>query len=69
MPDLQLMVEEMWKQMTFLPPDQRRCLEMKIQGYSNEETATRTGLSIEAAKSRLQNGRRMLWLKTRGSID
>jgi len=65
-PDLHLMVEEVWKEMTFLPPDQRRCLEMKIQGYSYEETAARTGLSIEAVKSHLQNGRRRLWLKTKG---
>ena len=65
-PDLHLMVEEVWKEMAFLPPDQRRCLEMKIQGYSYEETAARTGLSIDAVKSHLQNGRRMLWLKTKG---
>jgi RNA polymerase sigma factor (sigma-70 family) len=65
-PDLHLMVEEVWKEMTFLPPDQRLCLEMKIQGYSYEETATRTGLSIEAVKSHLQNGRRRLWLKIKG---
>jgi RNA polymerase sigma-70 factor (ECF subfamily) len=65
-PDLHLMVEEVWKEMTFLPPDQRLCLEMKIQGYSYEETAARTGLSIEAVKSHLQNGRRRLWLKIKG---
>ena len=65
-PDLHLMVEEVWKEMASLPPDQRRCLEMKIQGYSYEETAARTGLSIEAVKSHLQNGRRRLWLKTKG---
>jgi len=65
-PDLHLMVEEVWKEMAFLPPDQRLCLEMKIQGYSYEETAARTGLSIEAVKSHLQNGRRRLWLKIRG---
>jgi RNA polymerase sigma-70 factor (ECF subfamily) len=65
-PDLHLVVEEVWKEMTSLPPDQRRCLEMKIQGYSYEETAARMGLSIEAVKSHLQNGRRRLWLKTKG---
>ena len=48
-------------------PDQRCCLEMKIQGYSYEETAARTGLSIDAVKSHLQNGRRMLWLKMKGT--
>jgi RNA polymerase sigma-70 factor (ECF subfamily) len=60
------MVEEVWKEMTLLPPDQRLCLEMKIQGYSYEETAAGTGLSIEAVKSHLQNGRRRLWLKIKG---
>jgi DNA-directed RNA polymerase specialized sigma24 family protein len=39
---------------------------MKIQGYSYEETAALTGLSTEAVKSHLQNGRRMLWLKMKG---
>jgi RNA polymerase sigma-70 factor (ECF subfamily) len=66
-PDLRFLVEEVWRAMTSLPPDQRRCLEMKIQGYSYEESAARTGLSIEAVKSHLQNGRRMLWLKTKGT--
>jgi RNA polymerase sigma-70 factor (ECF subfamily) len=65
-PDLRLMVEEVWKEMASLPLDQRRCVEMKIQGYSYEETAAHTGFSIEAVKSHLQNGRRMLWLKTKG---
>jgi RNA polymerase sigma-70 factor (ECF subfamily) len=65
-PDLHSMVEEVWKEMTLLPPDQRLCLEMKIQGYSYEETAAHTGLSIEAVKSHLQNGRRRLWLKVKG---
>jgi RNA polymerase sigma factor (sigma-70 family) len=65
-PDLRWAVEEVWNAMTTLPPDQRRCLEMKIQGYSYEETAVQTGFSVEAVKSHLQNGRRTLWLKTKG---
>jgi RNA polymerase sigma-70 factor (ECF subfamily) len=65
-PELRMVVEELWREITALPPDQRRCIEMKIQGYSYEETAARTGLSIDAVKSHLQNGRRMLWLKTKG---
>lgn len=64
--DVDLMVEEVWKEMAFLPNDQRRCLDMKIQGYSYEETAAHTGLSIDAVKSHLQNGRRRLWLKIKG---
>ncbi len=65
--DLRLVVDEVWKELALLPPDQRCCLEMKIQGYSYEETAARTGLSIDAVKSHLQNGRRMLWLKMKGT--
>jgi RNA polymerase sigma-70 factor, ECF subfamily len=64
--DLRLAAERAWQEMRSLSPDQRRCLEMKIQGYSYEETAALTGLSIEAVKSHLQNGRRMLWLKIKG---
>jgi DNA-directed RNA polymerase specialized sigma24 family protein len=36
---------------------------MKIEGYSYEETAARTGLTVGDVKSHLQNGRRMLWLR------
>jgi RNA polymerase sigma-70 factor (ECF subfamily) len=66
--ELRLALEQLWKEMSSLPLQQRRCLEMKIEGYSYEETAVRTGLSIEAVKSHLQNGRRMLWLKMEGAI-
>jgi RNA polymerase sigma-70 factor, ECF subfamily len=65
--DLRLSVERVWQEMKSLPSDQRRCLEMKIEGYSYEETAARTGLSVEAVKSHLQNGRRMLWLRMEGA--
>jgi DNA-directed RNA polymerase specialized sigma24 family protein len=54
--------------MKSLTPEQQRCLEMKIEGYSYEETAEQTGLSVEAVKSHLQNGRRMLWLKVEGML-
>lgn len=67
-PDMHLMVEEVRKEMATLPSEQRCCLKMKMQGYSYEETAARTGLSIDGVKSHLQNGRRMLWLKMKGSI-
>ena len=66
--ELRLALEKLWKEMSSLSPEQRRCLEMKIEGYSYEETAARTGLSLEAVKSHLQNGRRMLWLKMEGAI-
>ena len=66
--ELRLMIEKLWKEMRSLPLEQRRCLEMKIEGYSYEETAARTGLSLDAVKSHLQNGRRMLWLKMEGAI-
>jgi len=66
--ELRLTLERLWTEMRFLPPEQRRCLEMKIEGYSYEETAARTGLSLEAVKSHLQNGRRMLWLRMEGAL-
>jgi len=66
--DLRLSAERVWKEMQSLSPEQRRCLEMKIEGYSYEETAARTGMTVEAVKSHLQNGRRMLWLRMEGSL-
>ena len=62
-PDTHLAAERVLQELHSLPAEQRRCLEMKIEGYSYEETAEKTGLSVEAVKSHLQNGRRMLWLK------
>ncbi len=56
------------EEMELLPPGQRRCLEMKMDGYSYEETAERTGLSVGAVKSQIQNGRRMLWLRVQGFL-
>jgi RNA polymerase sigma-70 factor (ECF subfamily) len=66
--DLRLSAERVWKEMQALSPEQRRCLEMKIEGYSYEETAQRTGMTVEAVKSHLQNGRRMLWLRMEGTL-
>jgi RNA polymerase sigma factor (sigma-70 family) len=68
-PDLRLAAEEVWQAMRCLSAEQRRCLELKIEGYSYEETADRTGCSIEGVKSHLQNGRRMLWLKMEGLLS
>jgi RNA polymerase sigma-70 factor (ECF subfamily) len=67
--DLRLAADRLWREMKTLAPEQQQCLKLKIEGYSYEETATRTGLSIEAVKSHLQNGRRMLWLKTRDMLS
>ena len=66
--ELRLTLEKLREEMGSLSPEQRRCLEMKMEGYSYEETAARTGLSLDAVKSHLQNGRRMLWLKMEGAI-
>jgi RNA polymerase sigma-70 factor (ECF subfamily) len=66
-PDLHLIVEEVRKEMASLPSEQRCCLEMIIEGYSYEEIAARTVLSMAAVKSHVQNGRRMLWLKIKGA--
>jgi RNA polymerase sigma-70 factor (ECF subfamily) len=67
--DLQDAVARLRKEMELLPAEQHRCLELKLQGYSYEEMAERTGLPVEAVKSHLQNGRRMLWLKMEGTVS
>jgi RNA polymerase sigma factor (sigma-70 family) len=61
-------LEKVHEELKLLSPEQRRCLEMKMEGYSYEETAQRTGLSLDAVKSHLQNGRRMLWLRVQGFL-
>jgi RNA polymerase sigma-70 factor (ECF subfamily) len=61
--DLRMTAEKVRKEMEALSAEQRQCLEMAVEGYSYEETASRTGLSVKAVKSHIQNGRRMLWLK------
>jgi RNA polymerase sigma-70 factor (ECF subfamily) len=66
--ELRSTIDRVWQEMKLLAPEQQRCLEMKIEGYSYEETAARTSLSVEAVKSHLQNGRRMLWLKVEGML-
>ena len=59
--------ERVRHEMKALVPAQRQCLELKIDGYSYEETAARTGFPVEAVKSHLQNGRRMLWKRLEGA--
>ncbi|MGB7761796.1 MAG: sigma-70 family RNA polymerase sigma factor [Bryobacteraceae bacterium] len=61
-------VERLWKEIRSLPREQRQCLELKVEGFSYEETAARTGFSVNAVKSHLQNGRRMLWKKLEGAL-
>jgi RNA polymerase sigma factor (sigma-70 family) len=62
-------MEKVHEEMQSLAPEQRRCLELKMDGYSYEETAERTGLSVGAVKSHLQNGRRMLWMRVEGILS
>jgi RNA polymerase sigma-70 factor, ECF subfamily len=62
-------MEQVHREMQSLSPEQRRCIEMKIDGYSYEETAERTGLPVSAVKSNLQNGRRMLWMRVQGTLS
>jgi len=62
------MIERLWQEIRSLPYEQRQCLELKIEGFSYEETAVRTGLTVSAVKSHLQNGRRMLWRKMEGAL-
>jgi RNA polymerase sigma-70 factor (ECF subfamily) len=66
--EARLMAERVRQEMRMLPSEQRLCLELKIEGFSYEETAERTGLTISAVKSHIQNGRRMLWRKTEGAL-
>ena len=66
--EARLMAERVWQEMRLLPSEQRQCLELKIEGFSYEETSERTGLTIGAVKSHIQNGRRMLWRKTVGAL-
>ena len=66
--EARLMAARVWQEMRLLPSEQRQCLELKIEGLSYEETAERTGLTIGAVKSHIQNGRRMLWRKTEGAL-
>jgi RNA polymerase sigma-70 factor (ECF subfamily) len=66
--EARLMAGRVWQEMRLLPIEQRRCLELKIEGFSYEETAERTGLTIGVVKSHIQNGRRMLWRKTEGAL-
>jgi RNA polymerase sigma factor (sigma-70 family) len=61
--DLRIAVKKVRKEIEALSTEQRQCLEMTIEGYSYEETAGRTGLSVKAVKSHIQNGRRNLWSK------
>jgi RNA polymerase sigma-70 factor (ECF subfamily) len=66
--DARIMASRIREEIRALAPGQRQCLEMKIEGYSYEETAARTGFSIEAVKSNIQNGRRMLWRRMEGAL-
>jgi RNA polymerase sigma-70 factor (ECF subfamily) len=67
--ELRERVERIWEAMKSLSPEQRQCLELKIEGCTYEETAARTGLTTEAVKSHLQNGKRMLWKRMEGALS
>jgi RNA polymerase sigma-70 factor (ECF subfamily) len=63
-----LVAERVQQEMKQLPEAQRQCLALKIEGYSYEETAMKTGMSVPAVKSHLQNGRRALWMRIEGTV-
>jgi RNA polymerase sigma-70 factor, ECF subfamily len=67
--DLRERAEKIWQEMKSLPAEQRRCLELKVEGCTYEETAALTGFSIDAVKSYLQNGRRMLWKRMEEALS
>jgi len=60
---LRVAADRLRQELAKLPEQQRRCLELKIEGHSYEEMAALTGLPVAAVKSHLQNGRRTLWLQ------
>jgi RNA polymerase sigma factor (sigma-70 family) len=66
---MRLALEKVLVEVSNLPEEQRRCLELKVAGYSYEETAALTGYSTAAVKSHLQNGRRMLWIAVRSLLS
>ncbi len=41
----------------------------KLEGYSYEEAAEHTGLTVQSVKSHIQNGRRMLWQRLTKPAD
>jgi|HubBroStandDraft_5_1064220.scaffolds.fasta_scaffold26457_2 RNA polymerase sigma factor (sigma-70 family) len=66
--ETKMAAERVIAEMRNLSEPQRRCLAMKIEGYSYEETAMKTGMSVPAVKSHLQNGRRALWQRVAGTV-
>jgi RNA polymerase sigma-70 factor (ECF subfamily) len=64
----QCMFEQLHDEMAKLPEEQRRCLELKIEGHSYEEIAMKTGLPVDAVRSHLQNGRRTLRSRLEGIV-
>jgi RNA polymerase sigma-70 factor (ECF subfamily) len=67
--NMQIAIQHLHRELNKLPADQKRCLELKIEGYSYEETAARTGLTMDAVRSHLQNGRRTLRLRMQGALS
>jgi RNA polymerase sigma-70 factor (ECF subfamily) len=67
-PDAYLLADSIRREIRALGVQQRQCLEMRIDGYSYEETATRTGFSVGAVKSYIQNGRRLLSRRMEGAV-
>jgi RNA polymerase sigma-70 factor (ECF subfamily) len=63
-----LTLMQLRKEIQALPPQQQSCLELKIEGYSYEETAAATGLTAEAVRSHLQNARRTLRLRMKDML-
>lgn len=67
--DVSRAMERVYEEMKSLTPEQRRCLVMKMDGYTYLETAEHTGFSVGDVKSHLQNGRRMLWTRMQGILS
>ena len=67
--EMRLALQSVLEAMETLPSEQQRCVELKMEGYSYEETAAVTGFTVQAVKSHLQNGRRNLWLRMKGTLS
>jgi RNA polymerase sigma-70 factor (ECF subfamily) len=64
-----LTLMQLRREIQSLPVNQQRCLELKINGYSYEETATAMGLPADAVRSHLQNARRTLRLRMQEALS
>jgi RNA polymerase sigma-70 factor (ECF subfamily) len=66
---LRIAARQLRQEMIQLPANQRRCLDLMIEGRSYDEIAALTSSTLKAVKSHIQNGRRMLWIRMRHALS